>query len=285
MRLALCCLLTLCFAFAWGQQNRDVMGNVIVENHKLTPIYKKYYNPPYKLGVLRESDVTMSKRQWNYIDVSEPFNKQLLNTLNSKQFIYPLIEVLEFGIITQKINCFKNENFGSQTNKIYSVEEFKELITITDTVIEGSLTEKTNNDTLIKVVKTTALNKETIKGYLIKEDWYINKKTAADSVKIIGIAPLIYNVKLQKIVPVYWVYYKECRELMASFKTTNPIGTDILYTYTDLFDKHIFNTKAFKESNIFDRNQSESTKGSDIEIENDKNRQQINNSSHDLFPK
>lgn len=284
MRFILCCLLVMCFVFARGQ-NRDVSGKLIIENHKLTPINKKYYKPPAKLDVLLEEEVAMSKRQWNYIDVADPFNKQILNTLNAKLYIYPLIEVLEFGIITQKINCFKNEDFGSSKNKIYTVVEFKKLITSTDTIIERNLNEKTNNDTLVKTIKTTTLNKESIKGYLLKEDWYFNKKTAADSVRIIGIAPMMYSEKLEKLVPVYWVYYKECRELMASFKTTNPIGTDVLYTYTDLFDKHIYNTKAYKESNIFDRNLPENSKGMDVETENEKNKQNINNSSRDLYPK
>ncbi|HEX7412526.1 MAG TPA: hypothetical protein VF411_00680 [Bacteroidia bacterium] len=284
MRFILCCLLTVLFVAARGQ-NRDIMGNPIIEEHKLTPIYKKYYKQPAHLDVLYESEVTMAKRQWNYIDLTDPLNKKLLNTLSIKDIIYPLIEVLEFGIITQKIKCFKNENFGSQNNKTYSVAEFKKLITTTDTVIERSLNENTNNDTLVTVIKTTTLNRETIKGFLLKEEWYFNKKKAKDEIRIIGIAPLIYSEKDQKLVQVYWVYYKECRELLASFKTTNPIGTDEVYTYTDLFDKHIFTTKAVKQSNIFDRNQPENSKGTDVEIENDKNKQNLHNSTNDLFPK
>ena len=266
-------------------QNRDIMGNLIIENHKLTPIYKMCYKKPNTMDVLYESEVVMAKRQWNYIDFSELFNKKLLNTQNQKDTIFPLIEVLEFGIITHKIACFKNDQFGSSKNKIYSVEEFKQLITSTDTVAEGAFSDKTNNDTIIRSIKTTTLNKETVKGFLLKEEWYFNKKKAKDEVRIIGIAPLMYSEKEQKIVQVYWVYYKECQELFASFKTINPIGTDNLYTFTDLFDNHIFTTKTFKESNIFDRNLPENSKGTEIETENNKSKQNLNNSSHDLFPK
>ncbi len=278
------CLLFLLFGSAKGQ-NRDIMGNLIVENHKLTPIYKMCYKKPSTMDVLYESEVVMAKRQWNYIDFSDLFNKKVLNTKSPRDTIFPLIEVLEFGIITQKIACFKNEQFGSLKNKIYSVEEFKQLITSTDTVSEGAFSDKTSNDTIIKSIKTTTLNKETVKGFLLKEEWYFNKKKAKDEVRIIGIAPLMYSEKEQKIVQVYWVYYKECRELFASFKTINPIGTDNLYTYTDLFDNQVFNAKSLRESNIFDRNQPENSKGAEIETENNKSKQNLNNSSHDLFPK
>ena len=264
-------------------QNRDVLGNLIIENHKLTPIYKLCYKEPTRLDVLYESEVSMSKRQWNYIDLTDPLNKKLLNTQSIKDTIYPLIEILEFGIITQKIACFMNDQFGSSKNKIYSVEEFKKLITATDTILEGALDEKTNKDTLVKVIKTTTLNKNTVKGFLLKEEWYFNKKKAVDEVRIIGLAPLIYSEKDQKTVQVYWIYFKECRELFASFKTINPIGTDQLNTYSDLFDKRLFTTKPVKESNIFDRNQPENSKGSNVDIESDKNKKNSQNSVRDLW--
>jgi hypothetical protein len=284
MKSVLVSSLCLLVVFAKGQQ-RDVMGNLIVENHKLTPIYKLCYKKPEPQYILRESEVAMANRQWNYIDLSDPLNKKLFNSLNVKDTIYPLIEVLEFGIITQKIACFGNDQFGSSKNKIYSVEEFKKLITSTDTILEGAIDEQTNKDTIVKVAKTTTLNKSTVKGFLLKEEWFFNKKKAVDEVRIIGIAPLIYSEKDQKVVQVYWVYFKECRELLASFKAVNPLGTNETYTYTDLFDKHSFTTKSVKESNVFDRNQPENSKGFNVDIENEKSKQNLQNSARDRWPK
>ncbi|HKC69676.1 MAG TPA: hypothetical protein VKG26_15670, partial [Bacteroidia bacterium] len=146
MKSAATFFLCLFIVFAKGQ-NRDIAGNLIVERHKLTPIYGLCYKAPEPLSVLYEYEVATANRQWNYIDLADQLNKKLLNTQSIKDTIYPLIEILEFGIITQKIACFKNDQFGSSKNKIYSVDEFKKLITSVDTILEGAFDEKTNRDT------------------------------------------------------------------------------------------------------------------------------------------
>lgn len=270
---------------AVSQEERDVFGNVIQHKHKLTYAYKKNYIAPKHLDTLIEANIIIAKRVWSYISLNDNLNKNLYNVSKPNKFIFPLIEVLEFGIITGKIKCFKNGNFSSPQNKIYSFAEIRNLLFKKDTIQKSFISEITNNDSIITVIKNDSLNAATVLGFEIKEDWYFNKRSALAEKRIIGMAPIIFDVKAQKNKEVYWVYFAECRELLSSFRALNPLGNEEIYTYLNLFEERAFNSNPIKESNVFNRNKTENSKGFEVEIENKNSKQDYLNNEDDLWNK
>ena len=122
-------------------------------------------------------------------------------------------------------------------------------------------------------------------GFEIKEEWYFNKRSALAEKRIIGIAPVIFDIKTQKNKEVYWIYFAECRELLSSFRAVNPLGNEEIYTYLNLFEERAFNSNTVKESNVFDRNKPENSKGFEVENETQKSKQNYLNNEDDLWNK
>ena len=69
---------------------------------------------------------------------------------------------------------------------------------------------------------------------------------------MIGIAPLAYNKKFKKTMPLFWIYYPEWKELLSSFQAKNQYSNEEI-TFNDVFSRKLFISLISKENNIFDR--------------------------------
>ena len=97
-----------------------------------------------------------------------------------------------------------------------------------------------------------------VKQYMIKEEWYFDKNNSTLNVRIIGICPIHFFVReddptgqIQRR-QVFWVYYPEVRELLATNEVFNPNNDARKMSFDDLFIKRYFNSYIVKESNRFD---------------------------------
>ncbi|MFT5801735.1 MAG: gliding motility associated protein GldN [Nonlabens sp.] len=138
----------------------------------------------------------------------------------------------------------------------------------------------------IQVVRNE-LNPEDVKRFRIKEVWFFNTQTSTMEVRILGIAPLIDvkdengNFRYEK--PMFWVYYPECREILARHKVFN-VGNDAsLNTWEDLMEMRFFSSYIYKESNVHDLRLQDYLSGVDLLLEADKIKQEIFNYEHDLW--
>lgn len=237
-----------------------------------------------KFVKLTEQQVMFSKKAWSFIDFKEKLNKTLYNNSNPKTKIYPLYEVLNLWIVTGKIKCFKNSSFGSSQNTPVSMAEFKRMGIRRDT-IEERIIDDNGEEKVVKELRADTITCEKILGFVIKEDWFFNKRSVLMEKKIIGFAPVYYDSRAHKNRELYWVYYPECCELLSSYQTINPTGLKEIYTYRDALESRNFSAYVLKESNVYNRDKPENSKGFEVETENKKNKERGESDEEDLWSK
>ena len=143
----------------------------------------------------------------------------------------------------------------------------------------------TGLDTLVE--QLDELESREIKRYRIKEDWFFDKQRGVMDVRIIGIAPMKevrgQNGDFRGYAPVFWLYFPECRYVLANSKVFNR-GSDVHnMSFEDLFWKRMFSSYIIKESNVFDRKVNEYVAGVQALLESEQIKGNIAKVEHDLW--
>src|SRR5258708_17358354 len=109
-------------------------------------------------------------------------------------------------------------------------------------------------------------------------------------VRIIGIAPLIYDVDQSGNVregnikkPLFWIYYPEARKTLANAETFNRENDAERRSFDDIFQKRMFSSFIYKESNVYDRRIEEYKQGLSALLESEKIKNEITNFEHDMW--
>ena len=113
---------------------------------------------------------------------------------------------------------------------------------------------------------------------MVKEEWYFDKQTSTMNVRIIGFCPIkeFYrdddtNQQNVQRSQVFWIYYPEAREVLATSAVFNPLNTANNTSFDDVFLKRRFNSYIVKEENIYDnRAISQYLSGKDAMLESRK---------------
>lgn len=224
---------------------------------------------------IREADIFWEKRIWRVIDVREKMNLP---------FSYPekpFFTILMDAAINGEITVFSTED-DKFTYKL-EPDEVASMGASIDTVITF---DPETYEEQIQVVRND-LNPEDVKRFRLKEIWYFDEESSTLNVRILGIAPLIDvnddngNFRYEK--PMFWVYYPECRELLARHQVFNTGNDASLNTWEDLMEMRYFSSYIFKESNVYNRRIQDYLTGVDRLLEADKIKQEIFNFEHDLW--
>jgi gliding motility associated protien GldN len=133
-------------------------------------------------------------------------------------------------------------------------------------------------------------NRNTIKKWRLKEEWFFDKQRSVMDVRIIGLAPLqedrdeITNELTGTFSPLFWVYFPEAREVLINAEVFNSVKNDAeRRTYDDIFWKRMFGSTITKESNVADRKVNEYMIGLDGLLEAERIKAEIFNMEHDLW--
>lgn len=209
--------------------------------HLSTPIPWQY---------IREDDILWKKRVWREIDTREKPNVGFRYTGDEQSGGGMFIEILVDAIKRGKIKAYSN--FDDRFTQILTKEALME-----------QLIQKPDTNTIIdpitgveKVVITTHdFEPGKISKYRIKEDWIFDRNQGQMVVRIVGIAPVIDIVgdagdfRGQKAL--FWIYYPECRNLLAQYEVFNPMNDVARYTWDEFFESRQFSSKITKVSNPF----------------------------------
>ena len=231
---------------------------------------------PLAYEPIREADILWEKKVWRVIDVREKINLSFSNP--KKSFFEIINEAAKRGDIT----TYSTEN--DQFSKPLTKDDLEALIVKKDTILILDPITLEPTQTFVK----NEINNENVKQFRVKEDWFFDKESGKMEVRILGIAPLIDeydeagNFKFTR--PLYWIYYPNCRNLLAKEQFTSVAENDANpMSWEDALEMRMFSSYITKESNIYDRRLEDYVSGTDLLLEGDKIHNSIFNFEHDLW--
>jgi len=229
---------------------------------------------------IREADVMWSKKLWQMLDCRKRMNQVLYFPVNDMNDRKSLIQVIVHGI----------ENEGLTA---YRTDQFEEILTRDEVYQEMGAGERTQRiqqpdgsykDTVIQ----QEIRFDEIKKYMIKEQWYFDRKYSDLKVRVVGVCPIREYIDddtgEKRKSQVFWVYYPEARNLFANWEVFNRQNDAQRISYDDWFQQRRFDSYVVQESNVYgNRLIDEYTAGMNTLLEAERVRQEIFEFEHDLW--
>jgi gliding motility associated protien GldN len=277
----------------------------VLTTEDMNSVYKKEKHHNKKVqqyAPLREADVMWSRKIWREIDLRQKINHP---------FYYPenngivgsamtgdrksLIDVIYSAVKEGSITAYGNAVYDDEFRQEMSQEEIKLIGGASETIIEVIDWDAVAEGADPEEAKTTKLNKvpfnrNSIKKWRLKEEWFFDKQRSVMDVRIIGLAPLqedrdeVNGQILGTFSPLFWVYFPEAREILINAEVFNLVKNNAeRRTYDDIFWKRMFGSTITKESSVMDRKVSEYMVGLDALLEAERIKTEIFNIEHDLW--
>ncbi|MBS3807361.1 MAG: gliding motility protein GldN [Bacteroidales bacterium] len=246
-------------------------------------IYTKQNVPnkkPMAYVSLREADVMWSKKLWQMIDCRKNMNQVLYFPKDDMDDRKSLIQLILHGVDNEGLTA-------------YQTDLFKEIMTrdeVYDALGAGEETRDVRqaDGTMEETTVQTGVRYEEIKKYMIKEQWYFDRKYSDMRVRIVGICPIREYIdddtgEKRKSQP-FWVYFPEARSLLSNWEVFNRHNDAQRISYDDYFQQRRFNSYVVQESNVYgNRLIDEYTTGINTLLEARKIRMDIFEFEHDLW--
>jgi len=272
------------FVLVFGVASQETKAQIIDGAYQRNDIYKR---KPTPLPYVREADVMWRKKVWRIIDLREKINQPMYFPTKEIDGRNNLVNLLIQGIKDGKLTAYDARND----------DEFKIPINFDQVKEAFGATTRTRKvrdvDTGELVEKSVAgeIRPEEVKQFMIKEEWYFDKQSSTMKVKIIGICPIQEffrdedtNQENVQRRPVFWVYYPEARDILATSEVFNPQNTARNLSYDDVFLKRKFNSYIVKEENIYNNRAISQYLGSkDAMLESQRIETSIFNYEQDLW--
>jgi gliding motility associated protien GldN len=229
---------------------------------------------------IKPNDIMRGQRIWRTIDLENRQNKAEFS--GSGDCIHlGLFEIIKFGLLEKKLNAFSDDDFSRvDKTRLNQNDVIKQLIYKDSS--ETIIFDADGKETKSLIVQNRYLMNNDVKNYLIKEDWVVSAHSGNLEKKIVGLAPLIREPKTDQILPLFWIYYNEWKELFSAFEAKNFYSEERI-TYQDVFERRYFISRVSKENNIFDRNVKSYKHGEEGALEDIIIKEKIYNSERNLY--
>ena len=275
----------------------------ILTTEDMNSVYKKDKHHNKKVqhyAPLRQADVMWSRKIWREIDlrqkINHPFyypeNDGVGHTIQDRKSLIDVIySAIQEGSITAYDNAAMDDEFREEMSqdaikKIGGAKEEMVEVVDWDAVAEGADPDEATRMELSK----TEFNRNSIKKWRLKEEWFFDKQRSIMDVRIIGLAPLqedrdeVSGQLTGGFSPLFWVYFPEAREILINAEAFNLVKNNAeRRTYDDIFWKRMFGSTIVKESSVMDRKINEYMVGLDALLEAERIKTEIFNIEHDLW--
>jgi len=229
---------------------------------------------------VREADVMWSKKLWQMIDCRKKKNHPLYFPTGEMDDRKSLIQLFLKGIKEEGLVVYDDEQF----NEPITPEEVNERLGAgTDTVeVEQA------DGTFEKRVEKSNVRFDEIKKYMIREQWYFDRKYSDLRVRVVGISPIREWVDdetgQKRKRQAFWVYYPSARSLLANWEVFNRKNDAQRISFDDFFQQRRFNSFVVKESNVYENRRVDAyTTGINTLLEAKEIRNEIFEFEHDLW--
>ena len=228
---------------------------------------------------LREGDVTWEKRVWREIDMREKQNQQLYFPIEPVVSRISFLQLIFKYVLKNELMAFNDEEFQQPLepsvirNKIVKIDTVEQLSYLED----GS-----EVSTRVGTADSTWMFRQ-FRKIRIKEDWFFDKQKSVLEVRILGLGIYTYDEEKEAPKEQFWVYFPACRPFFAKHEVYNSKNDAERRTFEDIFWKRQFASVATKETNVFDRQIMEYTKGIDALLESDRIKNDIFRWEQDLW--
>ena len=261
------------------QMSSDVPPTNIYKRENIIPEKK-----PVPYTYIREADVMWAKDVWRIIDLRERMNMTLRYPVKGKmEERYSLFNLLMEGIRSEEITPYQFTAFQTP---------FKQLTTLQEIYIKleaDTIWDDNGNPTDEIDIPT-----QNIKQFVIQEKWFFDKQSSVMKVRLYAMSPVIFKQEynpatgrmLPQIekVPVFVVYFPQCRELFATHAIYNAGNDAQNISFDDLFFQRRFSTTIVAESNVYgNRFVTDYLKGQDALMEADRIKNDLFIMEHDLW--
>jgi gliding motility associated protien GldN len=234
-----------------GAINQESKAQIVDGAFKRTDLNNR---KPTSLPYLREADAIWSKKVWRIIDLREKINQPLYFPTKEIEGRFNLVNLFIEGIKNGKLTAYDAKN-DDEFKVPMTFEQVKESFGATT---RTQMVRDVDTGELKPKVVSGEIRAEEVKQFMIKEEWVFDKQTSTMNVRVIGICPIqeffregdVNQESVQRR-QVFWIYYPEARELMASYAVFNPQNTARNASFDDIFLKRRFNSYIVKEENIY----------------------------------
>jgi gliding motility associated protien GldN len=232
---------------------------------------------PVRYPSLREADVMWSKRIWRIIDLREKINLPMYYPTEPKTCLMSLFDVLKCGILEGDLTAFANPVFDDEFISPMTRQEVRNLLITWDST---HMVEDINNPgNMVSSPLKTEISSSDIHQYWIKEDWFFDKQRSVMEVRIVGICPLtLKKTESGEVVgskPLFWIYFPEARPYLVRAAVFNRWNDEERMNYDELFEKRMFSSYIYKESNVYDRTIAEYKTGIDALLESEEIKENV----------
>jgi gliding motility associated protien GldN len=234
---------------------------------------------PYPVNYvsLREADVMWSKRTWRVIDLREKLNLPMYYPTEPKVCLMSLFDVLKCAILEGELTAFANPVFDDEFITPMTKQEVINLLITWDSTFMSQ--DANNPENMISTPLKTEITSADIHQYWIKEDWFFDKQRSVMEVRIIGICPLtLKKSETGEVIgskPLFWIYFPEARPYLARAAVFNKWNDAERMNFDELFEKRMFSSHVYKESNVYDRDIAEYKQGLDALLESEQVKENI----------
>lgn len=220
------------------------------------------------------------QRLWRTVSLENPDNRSIFNSGGQCAEI-GLFEVIKFGLINRRLRAFDSDDFSQETK----VPLTSAIVLQTLAYYDSSTVQTFDANGQAKeeaLVTRRYLMGSDVKSYLIEEDWILNSYTGKQEKYIVALAPLVYDKRSGKIVPLFWLYYEEWKSLFSCFEARNFYSHERISFHT-LLSRKYFISRLSKVNNVFDRPMSAESHGDDRKLNEELMKEKLNNAESDLF--